>query len=798
MRRVFEIFGRVEKAMLRFAGKPLARTVLKRQYRLKSFVCVSTLAVSFLSFNLALLIAFSIYSREAGPRAVLHAQAARRGLEYRSAGSRKNPQEADALRKAEASIDRIKRRFAFFFLILSPIPFIMAGVISTALKAKVNCSTGLFLEKIRDVSSVEDLTKLEMDSSGLCIGFVEFNDIITELGGFSKRIRNVAVDRKTLEFELQVLEKFVITSEVVREWKEHVHRLLCDINKVMDACALFSIFQVNDELYDLDIFWTGTPSGKLRERVERSIRLEVENISAGMAASPMLKINHNIMPVPCAPLLTEPEDVVLKTKSLLIQTPNIRGVAGIGIDRALAEDSVRSLAIDGILTTLLNVVGSIKAISKYTRDLEYYATRDPLTNLYNQRLFWELLGYEIGRAERYGYKFAVLVIDLDNFKNINDSHGHITGDRFIAGIAGEMQNTLRTGDILSRYGGDEFAVILQEADEEQAFFVANRLRENISGMPFFALDGTPVKATASIGFAVYPVHATTAKDLFLFADNMMYKAKCGGKDTIIVPTGEDVVEVFRAVGEMTSVVTKAVEEKSVIPYFQPIVNLETGRVECHEVLCRIQTDKGILAAGEFIEIAERLAVVSRLDQIVMEKAFRKVREENYDGFLFVNLSPKSLILKDFIPGVLSLARKYGIDHRTVVFEITERDTVKNISLLEKFVRDLRAEGFKFAIDDFGSGFSSFQYIKRFPIDYVKIEGEFIKNMTSDARDMAMVKAMVSLCREFGIKTVAEYVEDEAIMRAVRQAGIIYDQGYYVGRPARNFYGRQDREAHGQK
>ena len=770
--------------MLSYAGEPLARTVLRKQYRLKSFVCVSTLVVSFLSFNLALLIAFFIFTREARPRIPLHAETNTEIVGY---GRGVQAQKIMAGPIAAASMGRIKRKFTFFFLLLSPIPFIMAGIISNVLKAKIDCSTRLFHEKIRDISSVSDLTRLVMDSSSSCIGFVEFNAILNELAYFATKIRDVAVDRKTLEFDLQVLEKFVITSEVVKDWKEHVHRLLCEINKAIDANVLFSIFQVNNELYDLDIFWSGTPADGIREAVEQIIRREVTSVCAGIGNSPALMVNHNITPGSLTHAAMNEADIAMQTKSLMIQNPNIQGIVGIGVHPALANDPVRSLAVDGILTTLLNVIGSIKAISKYTRDLEYYATRDPLTNLYNQRLFWELLGYEIGRADRYGYKFAVLVIDLDNFKNINDSHGYIVGDRFLVEIAAEMQKALRTGDILSRYGGDEFAAILQDANEEQAFFVADRLRENISGLSFPTLDGVKVKATVSIGFAVYPIHATTTKDLFLFADNMMYKAKSQGKDTIIVPTEEDIVEVFRAAGEMTVVLTRALEEGRIIPYFQPIINVETGRIECHEVLCRLQTDNGIMAAGEFIEIAERLAVVSKLDLMVMEKAFRKVQEDGYDGCLFVNLSPKSLILREFIPSVLGLTKKYNIDHSSIVFEITERDTVKNISLLEKFVRNLKAEGFNFAIDDFGSGFSSFQYIKRFPIDYVKIEGEFIKNMISDARDMAMVKAMVALCREFGIKTVAEYVEDENIMRAVRQAGIAYDQGYYIGRPGRDFY-----------
>ena len=679
------------------------------------------------------------------------------------------------------ALDAVKRKFNFFFFFLLPIPFMMTGAVTTFLNARIKRSTGSFHEKISEINSIKDLTKLN-NFNVVETGFTEFNTILRDFTGFAKRIRDVAVDREVLEFELRLLERFIITSEVVKDWKEHVQTLLLEINKVIKAYTLFSIFQVDEEIYDLEVFWTHTPSLETRKSVENAIRQKVpsENERFGGAT---LNINHNIASSSLFPGSLSADDIELKTKSIILHTPRIGGVVGIGVRSERTKDALRSLVIDGILTTLLNVVGSIKAMYKYTKDLEYYATRDPLTNLYNQRLFWELLGYEIGRAQRHGEKFSLVVIDLDNFKDINDSHGHIFGDRFLSGIAHHIHRALRDGDILARYGGDEFVVVLPEADEEQVFLVANRILGSTGSFSLTTHDGTKVKATVSIGFAVYPIHASNAKDLFMFADNMMYKAKSEGKNTVIIPTEVDVVEVFRATGELTLIIMNAIEEKTVIPYFQPIINVKSGRVEGHEVLSRIRTDKGILEAEQFIKVAERLGVVSKHDYIIMEKVFRKVKEEGYAGYLFINLSPRSLIVKEFIPGVLKLTSKYAIDPGCVVFEITERDTVKNISLLEKFVHDLKSEGFKFAIDDFGSGFSSFTYIKRFPIDFLKIEGEFIKSMVEDRKDLAFVKTMALLAREFGISSVVESVENEKILAIVGQIGINYCQGHHIGSPS---------------
>ncbi len=683
----------------------------------------------------------------------------------------------------------LNRALLAFFLLL-PVPLLMAMLVSRFVNRHLGDAIEKLNKKVHSVSTVADLTQLgqELEAEGETLKFGELEAIYGEFGSLVSRVKDVAVGREMLEFEIKVLERFIITSEAIRDWKERVAYLLSEVNKVMPAYALFCIFQVEEEGYDIEVFWSAPPTDETCSVMEKIIRQQIAHEKLNDQPGSALQVVHNIADHTAPLLVLDRHEIELETKSLYLDTPQIGGVVGIGVQSQIMADPIRSLVINSILTTLLNVVGSIKAIYKYTRDLEYYATRDPLTNLFNQRLFWELLGYEVGRAERHHQQFGVLVIDLDNFKHINDTYGHLMGDKYLVQIADTIHGCLRLGDMLARYGGDEFAIVLPDADHEQVHMVADRIREAMEAMTLVTADGSKIRGTASIGYAVCPDHAATAKDLFLFADNMTYKAKSLGKNCIVVPTNDDVVEVFQKTSEMSRRLLQALEEKQIIPYYQPIVTSDGRQIICHEVLCRVMLDGQVIAASEFIEIAEKLGVVSRLDSILMEKVFAQAAEDRYNGLLFINLSPKSLIVKDFVPSVIKLARQYGIAHDKVVFEITERETVKNMTLLEQFVQNLKLEGFKFAIDDFGSGFSSFQYIRRLPIDFVKIEGLFVRNMLHDPKDMAFVKTLAVMAREFGIKTIAEYIETEELLQAVHELGIDLVQGYHTGRPAACFAG----------
>ena len=662
---------------------------------------------------------------------------------------------------------------------LTPLPFLAALLVVLRINASIGASIKGLQSRVELITRVEDLRHLDAEMGSL--GFREFDEVFDQVRLIANRLRTLAVDKDLLEFEIRLMEKFIITSEVVKDWHEYVKELLLEINRVMESYALFCIFKVEQELFNLDIFWLGRPTDEQRHEMEVRVREKLFSNPYFHEISDIV-INHTIAnPDRDLPPVSA-IDMGLQTKSLLVETPKIGGIVGIGVQADDMADSTRALVMDSVLSTLLNVVGSVKAIHKYTRDLEYYATRDPLTNLYNQRVFWELLEYEIGRAARHHQQFSLLVIDLDNFKSVNDTYGHHVGDQFLQEFATTLRQTLRLEDVVARYGGDEFVAILPELGGTEAYAAAERLVAMASEVLAIAPDGGRAKASVSVGIAVYPDHADTKKDLFLLADNMMYKAKNEGKNRALQPNDADVAEAFRRIGEKSQIVLQAIEANSVQPFFQPIMHTGSRQVEAVEVLSRIQTEQGLFEAGEFIELAEKMGVIHKLDYIVIDKALAHVMERGYTGLVFFNLSPRAMVLNEFLPRVKEIVTHHGIAPGRIVFEITERETIKSIALLSKFVSSLKMDGFQLAVDDFGSGFSSYQYLKHFPIDFIKIEGEFVLNVCANEIDSAFVRSIATLAQELGIRSIAEYVEDEEILQQIRQAGVDYVQGWHVGKP----------------
>ncbi len=602
------------------------------------------------------------------------------------------------------------------------------------------------------------------------------------LGSFMLLERRSIGFLKTLEFEVDLTKKLLITSDVIREWKEFTKNLLLQINHTFPVRFLFSLFVTSEEIFELHVFWNGAPTPEEQRRFEESIDHRVREATRLLPEGKSLTFFHDVAASATPP---QAEDsIVLETESLLLERPQIGGIVGVGL-AGTRSDAIKKLVVRGFLVSILNVLGSVKALSLYNKEVEYFAVRDPLTRLFNQRVFWELLEYEVGRSRRHDTSFAVCVVDLDDFKRVNDTFGHTVGDRYLKEMAALLLSGTRQGDIVARYGGDEFAFVLPEVDLAGATSIVDGLREKISQfrMDPDTPDSPPIEASVSIGIALYPDHALSAQDLFSLADRMMYKAKLSGKNTFRAPDPGEAVH-FHTAGQREAHLLDLVRNGHIFPYFQPLLDLSTRTVTGYEVLARLKDDDGkIVAAGEFISLVERAGLAAAMDFSILEKALGMATERGLSGKLFFNMTPYAMAAPDFANRIVDTVAKYPIPTDLIAFEITERQAIKNVRIVENLIRELKSLGFSFSIDDFGAGFSSHHYLREFPVDYLKIDGPFILGAGRGSTvDLAIVHSIVSLARSLGIKTVGEGIEDEASLELATACGVTLGQGYFVGGP----------------
>lgn len=430
-----------------------------------------------------------------------------------------------------------------------------------------------------------------------------------------------------------------------------------------------------------------------------------------------------------------------------------------------------------------NVIGAVVAyrdITQIKRDKERVAqltTHDPLTGLLNRHGFEEALERAIAR----GQSGAVVMLDLDNFKYVNETHGHKLGDAVVAEIGATLSRYLHDGDVLARFGGDEFCVMTAPATIDQARALAEALRAAVSGH-LVEVDGSAIRSTASIGVAGFSGTATRAAELLADVDRAMYASKESGRDRVTVHTDADRARARqRAHTAAEHRIHDALVNDRFALYVQPIVNLTSGLMTHCEVLLRMLGEDGeLISPMEFLPMAERLGLIHLIDHWVIDHALAEAAKHR-DLTFEINLSGATIDDERLEGYIAKQLRRHRADPSRVIFELTETAAVSNITRARDLAAGLSELGCQFAIDDFGAGFSTFYYLKHFPAKYVKIDGEFMNDPHSRI-DELVIESIVRIGRELGKLTIAEYVSDLAAMERVRALGVDYGQGYFFAKP----------------
>lgn len=425
---------------------------------------------------------------------------------------------------------------------------------------------------------------------------------------------------------------------------------------------------------------------------------------------------------------------------------------------------------------------------RFESQLRNAADHDALTGLFNRRHFEGQLEREIALAERYDAGGALLLIDLDDFKAVNDTLGHRAGDQLLRSVARVLASALNDTDVIARLGGDEFAILISNADTAQAREIGEQLNRVLrEHAPMIGRQ--PMRTKGSVGVTMLGRRELTSEQLLMEAEVAMYEAKHAAADEIAFfrPEGS----LGRAGGGKSlgwsERIRKALEEDRFTFHAQPIYDFGAGEFTHFELLIRmIDADGELIAPQDFIPAAERFGLIQTLDGWMVGQAARlaaRARDAGKPKTIEVNLSGATIGDPEMPEVIRRAIIDSGCDPRSLVFEITETAAVADLSRAKEFAERIRSFGCAFALDDFGAGFGSFYYLKYFPLDYLKIDGEFVKSLPTSEVDQRMVRAMVEVARGLRLKTIAEFVEERETVELLKSYGVDYGQGFHLARPA---------------
>lgn len=432
--------------------------------------------------------------------------------------------------------------------------------------------------------------------------------------------------------------------------------------------------------------------------------------------------------------------------------------------------------------------------------MEYMAHHDALTGLPNRIQLVERLEHELRRAERHAYYGAVLFIDLDQFKNINDSLGHPVGDRVLQEVASRLTRTVRDEDLVARLSGDEFVVVLTVLDQDlgtaalRAGEISEKIRAVISQPCVY--DNMELRVTCSVGVVVYPDRNNSVHELLRYADTAMYQVKEKGRDSIEFFNEEMADKVSRQL-VMEGDLHRALDEQQFELYFQPKVDVRSGRVKGAEALLRwLHPTKGTISPIDFIPVLETSGMILEVGQWVLEEACKTLVRWQEQGLwqdgmrLSINISPRQFRRNAFVDDVLQTLATYAIPHKSLEMEITEGIVIQRVDEAITTMTVLADQGISFSLDDFGTGYSSISYLKRLPVGVLKIDQGFVRDIIEDRNDRVLVETIITMGRLLDMEVVAEGVEQAEQLTILKQYGCHFYQGYYFS-PAVNLTAFED-------
>ena len=432
------------------------------------------------------------------------------------------------------------------------------------------------------------------------------------------------------------------------------------------------------------------------------------------------------------------------------------------------------------------IAQALAEAEKTEAELRYIADHDSLTGLLDRRRFRAELDQYVSFSARYGGQGAVMIIDIDGLKMVNDTLGHHAGDTLIRQIAGILRERVRNTDIVARLSGDEFAVLMPQTDTAGALQLGEDLRAQVAEGAAGAPDAANV--TISVGITMFgPDRSVGAEAVLVAADQAMYRAKEEGRNQIALFQDPDEPRRRpRRAQTTTARIRDALTQDRLSLHTQPIRSLTSGGIERYELLLRMTGDNGeLLPAASFIEIAERAGMIQELDRWVVARALELLAARERAGkpvSLHVNLSGASITDLSVLEFIERRLDEGGTDPSRCTFEITETAKVNDYEAAAGFADRLTEFGCQVAIDDYGAGFGPFHYLKQIPFDVIKIDGSFIREMPQSDADQLTVQAIVGIAHGLGKVTIAEYVQDDVTAQMLREYGVDMAQGYHLGRP----------------